>query len=290
MLGIGAAAGAALGPGPESSLAGPGALKQELPALLAAIEARERAAAAATGAAAVAPPAVTPEATPAAKRRRSKVSSTGSSGSSTAPASSEEAPSGSSGTPKTATKKLPATSAVWLIQLSGTSFSTALAQPSAAPYIDSQAIPAGALLASWSAVQGSAFADDAALAEPPPAGAPPALVHSIVQPPCPEGAAGAACAPETPGQLAAADSFLKETLATITGTPAYREHGLVVITFATVAQPTQAGLAAGSSSAALTSTPPAGVLLLSPFAKAAARPTTSFDATSPRQSLEALLH
>jgi hypothetical protein len=179
---------------------------------------------------------------------------------------------------------------VWLIQLSGTTFASALAQLGAAPYIDAQAIPGGTLLNGWSALQGSAFANDAALAEPTSAGGPPPLLHSIVQPPCPEGAAGAACAAETPGQLQAADAFLKETLATITTTPAYREHGLVVITFATVAVATQAGLAAGASSATLTSQPPAGVLLLSPFAHAGTKPSTAFDTTSPRQSLEALLH
>jgi hypothetical protein len=179
---------------------------------------------------------------------------------------------------------------VWLIQLSGTTFASALAQPSVAPYLDGQAIPGGALLTGWSALAGSAIANDAAVAQAPPPGAPPPLLHSIVQPPCPEGPAGAACAAETPGQLQAADAFLKETLATITSTPAYREHGLVVVTFATVAVATQAGLAAGSSSATLTTQPPAGVLLLSPFTHAGARPTIALNPTSPRQSLEALLH
>ena len=93
-------------------------------------------------------------------------------------------------------------------------------------------------------------------------------MHSIVQPPCPEGAAGASCAHGTAGALTAADEFLKATLATITGTPAYREHGLVVVTFATVGIATQAGLPAGASSATLTSSRPRGVVLLSPFAKA----------------------
>jgi hypothetical protein len=111
-----------------------------------------------------------------------------------------------------------------------------------------------------------------------------------VQPPCPEGAGGAACAAETPGQLTAADEFLKATLTQITATPAYREHGLVVVTFASVGVATQAGLPAGASSATLTSQPPAGVVLLSPFARAGARSSASFNPTSPRQSLEKLLH
>ncbi len=110
-----------------------------------------------------------------------------------------------------------------------------------------------------------------------------------MQPPCPEGAAGAACAPETPGQLTDADGFLKAALATITAAPTYKEHGLVVITFATVGIATQSELPAGSSTAELTYQPPAGVVLLSPFAAAGKRSTVAFDPTSPRQSLEALL-
>ncbi len=120
-------------------------------------------------------------------------------------------------------------------------------------------------------------------------GSTPPILHSIVQPPCPEGAAGAACAPETPGQLTAADEFLKATLATITGTTTYKEHGLVVVTFATVGIATQSELPAGASTSQLTSQPPAGVALLSPFAKAGARSTVAYNPTSPRQSLEKLL-
>jgi hypothetical protein len=179
---------------------------------------------------------------------------------------------------------------VWLIELSGPAFSSALAQASAAPYIDGQAVPSGTLLSGWTALSASAFASEAGLLEPSAPGSPPPLLHSIVQPPCPEGTAGASCAPETPGQLTAADTFLKETLATITSTPAFKEHGLVVVTFATVAQPTLSGLAAGSSNATLTSEPPAGALLISPFAKAGVKSSTAFNPTSPRKSVEALLH
>jgi hypothetical protein len=124
---------------------------------------------------------------------------------------------------------------VWLIELSGVSFAEALASPAAAPYITGQLVPKGTLLSGWSALAGSAFANDAALAEHKSAigGAPP-LLHSIVQPPCPEGAAGAACAAGTPGALTAADEFLKATLASITATTTYGEHGLVVVTYTTV--------------------------------------------------------
>jgi hypothetical protein len=70
----------------------------------------------------------------------------------------------------------------------------------------------------------------------------------------------------------------------------YKEHGLVVITFAGVAIPTQSELPAGASSSTLNYQPPAGALLLSPFVKAGQRSTASFDTTSPGRSLEALLH
>jgi hypothetical protein len=180
---------------------------------------------------------------------------------------------------------------VWLIELSGVSFSEALAQPAAAPYLDGQLIPAGTLLSGWSALTGSAFASDATLAsQSSSAGAPLPLLHSIVQPPCPEGAAGASCAAGTAGQLTAADEFLKATVPVITACASYREHGLIVVTFATVGVAAAAGLPAAASTAALTSQPPAGVVLLSPFAHAGARPVTPFNPTSPKQSLEELLH
>jgi hypothetical protein len=297
MLGIGVAGGAALGPGPDSSFAGdPGALAQRLPALLAAIAARRHAAAPA-GAQASAPAS---EAEPAASapRHKRKHRHAGAAASAPATSASETTPS-SSETSETSAKpgggsthqaKLPAISSVWLIELAGGTFSQALATPAAAPYIDAQLVPTGTLLSGWSALQGSAFAGEATLAEPVSAEATPPLLHSIVQPPCPEGAAGAACAAETPGQLTTADEFLKATLATITSTPAYREHGLVVVTFASVAVPTQAGLPAGASSATLTYKPPAGVLLLSPFAQKGSRASVTYNPTSPRQSLEKLLH
>ena len=121
-------------------------------------------------------------------------------------------------------------------------------------------------------------------------GEPPQTLDSIVQPPCPEGAAGTACAPETAGALTAADEFLKATLSAITASAAYREHGLVVITFGAVGNATASSLPAGASTATLSSEPPVGVLLLSPFARAGARPTSTFNPTSPKQSLARLLH
>jgi hypothetical protein len=287
MLGIGVAVGAAIGPTPDSSIAD----GTKIPTLIASLAARQQSSAApAANPAAVPPPAVTPEATPAA----AATTPAGTAGrtaekASSSPAASETEPAPAS--KKTATATLPPITNVWFIQLSGVSFAEAIAKPTAAPYMTGQLIPKGTLLGNWSALEGSAFASEAALAEHQTAeGATPPLLHSIVQPPCPEGAAGAACATGTPGELTAADEFLKATLATITATPNYREHGLVVVTFATVGNATASELPAGSSSATLTSQPPAGTVLLSPFAKAGLSATTTFNATSPMQSLEKLLH
>jgi hypothetical protein len=175
---------------------------------------------------------------------------------------------------------------VWLITLSGSTFSQALAQATAAPYIDSQLVPAGTLLSGWSSLDASSFASEAALLS----GEPPQTLDAIVQPPCPEGAPGAACAPETAGALTAADEFLKTVLPAITASAAYREHGLVVITFGSIGNATASSLPAGSATATLSSEPPVGVLLISPFARAGARSSTPFNPTSPKQSLTGLLH
>ena len=84
--------------------------------------------------------------------------------------------------------------------------------------------------------------------------------------------------------------FLKAALASITSTSTYKEHGLIVITFADVGIATQSELPAGASISTSSYQPPAGVVLLSPFVKAGQRSSTAFDPTSPRQSLEKLLH
>jgi hypothetical protein len=181
---------------------------------------------------------------------------------------------------------LPAVTSVWLIELSGASFSQALARPSSAPYVGTQLLPKGTLLSGWSSVEGSALASEASLL----AGKPPQTLETIVQPPCPEGAAGAQCAPETAGAVSAADGFLQQTVPTITSLAAYRERGLIVVTFGSVGSATASGLPAGAATATLSTTAPSGVLLLSPFAPAGAKPSTSFNPASPKQSLEQLLH
>lgn len=294
MLGIGILVGAALGPAPETSLAGSAGVVQRLPALIAAVVASRRAQAPTPTTATTPPPTITPQATPPAAAS-APAFATSTPAASTRPTTSAEGVSEKTSTGPTkkaaaGSSKLPPITSVWLIQLSGASFSEALASPTATPYITAQLIPKGTFLTGWSALSASAFADDAALAEKKATvgGAPP-ILHSIVQPPCPEGAPGATCAAGTPGALSAADQFLQATLASITATTTYSEHGLVVVTFATVADPTAAELPPGTSSATLTSQPPAGAVLLSPFAKAGAKPTTTFDPISPKQSLEKLL-
>jgi len=305
MLGLGVAIGAAIGPAPSASFAGASRLVPLLPSLLGTSAQSHPAAPAAAAPSSEAAPAKRrrrkhrPQATaPAAAAAESTPASTQPEASApatpTAPGTSPS-PTSPGGTGKTIT---PVTH-VWLIELSGTSFAEALAQPAAAPYIDTQAVPSGTLLGGWSGVAAGAFAADAALL----ASTPPQTVDTIVQPPCPEGAAGAdpavgaRCpAAGTPGALTAADAFLQATLPAITAGALYREHGLVVVTFATVASAAATGLTTapagggpGAATATLTSQPAAGALLVSPFATAGARPTSAFDPASPRQSIERLL-
>jgi|HubBroStandDraft_2_1064218.scaffolds.fasta_scaffold00643_13 hypothetical protein len=282
MLGIGVAVGAAIGPAPPPSQADP-----SLPLLLESL-AKSAAVRAAQAAASAQPPAVTAEATPTGRRhrRKQKSASTEEATSAVSTPSTSETTTPKPTTPKSTTKasKLPAVTHVWLIELAGTSFAQAVAQPAAAPYIDTQAIAAGTLLSGWSGLDGGAFANAATLL----ASEPPQLLDTIVQPPCPEGAAGAACATET-GALTAADEFLKTTVPTITQAAAFRENGLIVVTFASIGSATATSLPAGAATATLTSQPPAGVLLISPFVGVGAKSSASFNPTSPKQSLEKLL-
>jgi hypothetical protein len=286
MLAFGVAVGAAIGPAPSASFAGASRLPMLLPSLIAGAG-RPRALSAPASAI---PPPVSPAPVPAGK------SATGSGAApATAPSSAAPTTSGSStpeeatpGSPSSAGRQstLPPITNVWLIELAGSTFADALTQPAAAPYIDGQAVTAGTLLSGWSGLDASAFASAAVVL----ASKPPQVLDTIVQPPCPEGAAGAQCAAGTPGALTAADSFLSQTVAALTTNPAYRASGLIVATFGSVLSATATGLPAGAATVTLTAQPPAGVLLISPFAKAAARPTATFNPASPEQSLEALLH
>ena len=287
MLGIGVAVGAAIGPAPSSSLAG----TSDLPLLLRALGALEagRQPSVASAAAPAAPTtaasaqAVSPVSSgPAATSTPSQPAS-----SATTPAPSAVAPVSSAPKPQVPSppSSLPPITSVWLVELSGEGFSQAQAHASAAPYLTAQATSA-ALLSSWSTLDASALASEAALL----AGSPPQTLDTIAQPPCPEGAAGSACAPGTPGALTAADEFLKQVVTTIIATQAYRTHGLIVVTFSSIASASATGLPAGAANASFSSQPPAGVLLISPFVSPGTHPSASFNPTSPKQSLERLLH
>jgi hypothetical protein len=282
MLAIGVAVGAAIGPAPSASLANVSRLPSLLPSLIAAASPPS-----APPARSAAPPIAAPAVAAIGSSRASTITPAPTSTTPAAPASPgrEEAalspPAGPTHPPA-----LPPVTNVWLVELAGSTFSAALAQPAAPPCSSGQALTAGTLLTAWSALDASAFASDAALL----ASKPPQVLDAIVQPPCPEGAAGVQCAAGTPGALTTADSFLSQTIAALTANPAYRASGLIVVTFGSVLSATATGLPTGASSATLTSQPPAGALLISPFAKAAARPATAFNPASPKQSLEALLH
>lgn len=300
MLAIGVAVGAAVGPAPNASFAG----ASDLPLLLHSLAGpagKGSTPPPSTSASQPLQPASQAALAPAGAARRRSLAGIGAASSGTA-ASAVSTPtlSSSSSTPtageplssvptttgvKTHTIALPAVTNIWLIELSGQGFAAALAQPAAAPYTDGALIASGTLLSGWSAVAGSAFASETALV----AGTPPQTIEQIVQPPCPEGPAGAQCAAGSAGALTATDEFLKQTVPVITATAAYRAHGLIVITFAAVADASAAGLPAGASTATLTTQPPGGVLLISPFVRAGARPSTSFNSASPERSLKALL-
>jgi len=289
MLAAGVAIGAAIGPAPEASLAG----AARLPLLLPSLIARASAGSTGTSTAGTQPPPISETATPRVRRhrKRKRGSSASSTTAATEPSSSTET-SGSSGSKAKGngngakTVPLPAITKVWVLELAGSTFAEALAAPTTAPYINSTAIPLGTLLSGWSALQASAFASDAALI----ATTEPQLAETILQPPCPEGPAGAPCAPGTPGALKTADEFLAQTLPAITSSAAYRTNGLIVVTFGSIAAGASSGLPAGSTTATLSSLPAAGALLISPFVNAGKRPSTTFNPSSPKQSLEALLH
>jgi hypothetical protein len=286
MLAIGVVVGAAIGPAPSPSLA----VNRLLPLLPSLLGSQSKPSS-------TSPPAAAAQATPPAEtspamRRRRRRRLRGAGLLATAPAETQaptEASTPSSPKPSSGGKTKAATLApvtkVWLIALDGGGFEEAMANASGAPFIDSQALHSGTLLSGWSALDGSSLASEAALlAEPAPQ-----LLDTIVQPPCPEGAAGAQCQPGTPGALTAADEFLQATLPTITSSAAYRENGLVVITFASVGLASATGLPSGAATATFTSQPPAGVLVISPFATGGAKSSVAYDPASPKQSLEKLL-
>ncbi len=200
MLAIGIAVGAAVGPAPDASFAGASRVPLLLPSLLAkatgsGTSTSSSAATPGAGSAAEASPAT-------ARRRRRHRRAKAAAGAAETPASANEptaSPKTTASAPskREAAKPLPPITKVWLVELSGSTFSEALSASAAAPYIDTHAIARGRAAQPWSASQAVAFANDAALI----ATTQPQLVETVVEPTCPEGAAGAQCAAGTPGAL-----------------------------------------------------------------------------------------
>jgi hypothetical protein len=180
VLAIGIVAGAALGPAPSGSPADAATLAQQaIAALTTQASARPPASAPtsstttpasepATSASAPSEPAKAASkavSTPASSENSS--ASEGSSGTPSSEGSSSEGPSKGSGKGKKAAPgtpiKLPAIKHVWVIALSGTSFSAALADPTADPYLAKRLVPKGTLLSDYTFSSSSALGNGIAL-------------------------------------------------------------------------------------------------------------------------------
>jgi hypothetical protein len=213
------------------------------------------------------------------------------------------APGGSEGNEKQA--RLAPIAHVWLIVLPyGQSFANVLAQASAAPYLTGQLLGGGTLLSGYSSLAAGELASAATLLS----GAVAAGVSTIA-PACASAQGSAAgetqCPASEPAGAQAADAFLQAVVPQIVATAAYREGGLIAITFAAgegapsapvsgVAPASGAAPAiaypTGTQTSSLTASGTAGALLLSPFLRRpGARVASAFDALAPRASLEELL-
>ncbi len=198
--------------------------------------------------------------------------------------SGKSTPEGSTGSEKAAPGKpqrLPPIQHVWLILLDGATFADATAAPSAYPYLVGQLIGQGMLLTSYSALDGYELAGDAALLP----GGIGANVRPISEPGCNPSSTAEASAPCTQGAQATpaqVDAFAQHVVAPILSSPAYRENGLIAITFAPSSEE------GGTPASTLALQPTAGALLLSPLLHGGARSATPFEPLSPRTSLETI--
>ncbi len=256
---------------------------------------------------------------------------------STSPSSSKVSPT-SSTTPaaggeeesekKSKTKPLPPIADAWVIELPyGSSLENALKQSTAAPYLDGQLKGAGTVLSGYSSLAAAQLAGAATLLS----GQVGASVTTVAPPPCgtsaaagaasgatsspatgaPTSGAGqpAACPSGEPAGVQAADAFLQEVVPKIEASAAYKEHGLIVITFGAAGQQgassstttspsasatdgtgTEVTYPTGSITSTLTAAgAPAGALLLSPFlSHVGGRSASAFNPLAPHESLEAL--
>jgi hypothetical protein len=178
VLAVGILAGVALGPGPASSPADSATLAQRaLAALVASADSNSQTATSTSGAATPPPIASEPTPTPAttsATRGKTKPAPSSSEGNSSPESSSESSTSPSEGSSKASKGesektapgtpiKLPPIKHVWVIALSGTNFSAALADPTADPYLAKQLVPKGTLLSNYTLSSSSALGNGIAL-------------------------------------------------------------------------------------------------------------------------------
>jgi hypothetical protein len=314
MLAAGIAAGALIGPGPAASLTGTraAAIGRAL-ALLALGSASGAGSGPLLSAGAAHPPAPAPavssEATAGSggsggsgsASKASKTSSSSSSSSpsshsgSTSPTSSTKPPAG--GEEEERHTPLPPIASAWVIVLPyGGAAASALATPAAAPYL-AQLRAQGTVLSAYTSLAADQLAGAATLLS----GQVGANVTTLAPPPCAATGASteagqpgeAPCPSGEPAGVQAANAFLQAVVPAIVASPAYTEHGLIAIAFASAtsaAQPATsypAGALAGTVTAAGV---PAGALLLSPFLRhAGARSSSTFEPASPRTSLEGLV-
>ena len=306
LFALGIVLGAAIGPAPQSSLAGPAVPPQTLIASLLAGSAGSSATASAPTTKA-SPSSSSPSSAPSSTNGAARSSATTPLPApvSTAPASasnpatatpttpaSEIKPAGSPSGASTpvasghSTTPLPAISHVWLIVLPGEGFANAAAQSSSDPYLSGQLLGEGTLLKSYSPLEGGALSADAALLS----GQSTPQQSSYAAPGC-NAAAQPNCTPGSASELAGVDAYLHQLVPQITASADYRQHGLIAIAFSASDEsantPASASPAAGATTLAAQ---PLGVLLLSPFLrKRGTQSTTHFHPATPRKDLEGLL-
>ncbi|HEY2767473.1 MAG TPA: hypothetical protein VGI76_04410 [Solirubrobacteraceae bacterium] len=206
-------------------------------------------------------------------------------------------PNGSEGNEKQA--RLAPIAHVWLIVLPyGQSFASVLGQASAAPYLTGQLVGQGTLLSGYSSLAAGELASAATLLSGAVSAGVSTIAHTCAS--APGGTAGETPCPAS--ELAgaqAADAFLQTVVPQIAATAAYREGGLIAITFAAgegapsvpaSGAATAISYPTGTQTSSLTASGTAGALLLSPFLRRpGARTASAFDALAPRASLEELL-
>jgi hypothetical protein len=347
MLVVGIALGALIGPGPADSLASSSraAAIGRVLALLALGSGTGSGGNLALSSGVANPPASTPQPTPSTTSEATSGSNKASGGAESASSTpSHSSPSSRTTSPTSSTtpaggggeesektsktKPLPPIADAWVIELPyGTSLENALKQSTAAPYLDGQLKGEGTVLGGYTSLAAAQLAGAATLLS----GQVSPSVSTIAPPPCTSAAAGAtpgttsgsaagtptsstgqpaaACPSGEPAGVQAADTYLQEVVPKIEASTAYKEHGLIVITFgaagqqgapsgATTSPPASANAGAGTEvtypAGSITSTltaagAPAGALLLSPFLRhAGARSTSAFNPLAPHESLEAL--